>query len=155
MDYNTIAIQFYIKKFRLSDIVCPNRMIGIVGQSHIHQDSKSIVVDACPPHSSICLVKFYPSSMCVFRWACTCPNSMIFIDGRHPHPDSTVVINGWHPSRFYGGCRCPRSTEQYKAAPVVFLGQYPSSCFVCSAGPAPIQIKKIVVVVLGQYPPSS
>ena len=73
--------------------ICPNRMIVVVGQSHIHQNLKRIAVDTCPPNSSICLVNSYPNSMCVCVWARTRPNSFVLMVGIHP--DSMVAINGW------------------------------------------------------------
>ena len=93
-----------IQQFKSRVDMCPNRMIVAVGQSHIEQNIKLIAVDACPPNSSICLVKSYPNSMCVCVWARTRPNSFVLVVGIHP--DSMVAINGWgwHPSRFYGGC---------------------------------------------------
>ena len=76
-----------MQRFRIRVNVFPNRMIVIVGQSHTDRNSFIIVVDACPFNSSICLFKSYPNPMSVFfffsMWACT-------------HPDSMVVINGWH-----------------------------------------------------------
>ena len=81
-------------------------MIVVVGQSHIHQNSQIVVVDACPANSFICLAKSYPKCMCNFVWARARPTSLPFFGGwlasihipwlllmAGTHPDSMVVAD--------------------------------------------------------------
>ena len=123
-----------MQQFRSRVNICSTRIIVDVGQSQIQQTKMMIVADACPPSSSICLVKFYPNSICVF---CVGSHlSTLFMVGTHPeamgiavfgqlllfawvhtYPNVLLDVPDEHPSKFRNtfcsrslglGCQGPR-----------------------------------------------